>query len=212
MDKREPLQFAVGDTLYFQRVFSVYTPANGWILEYEIRQGSGGDAIKFDSTPDPTNTYFIVKVLPAVTLAWNPGPSVLVGYAKNTLERSSRFGERHEIYYSELTLRPNLDGDTDNVNVTTHAQRMVKNLEEQIENLSKHVLHDTTVEQTRLIRVKRAELKQELDMYVLQVANERALKNVQNGKPSGQKIVPQMNIVSGFPVIGNPIFNGIPFS
>ena len=208
----EPIIFSAGDSLVFNRQFSDFTPVDGWTLNYEIRQGTGGDAIKFTSASDPTNTFFQVNVPAATTAAWTPGQSVLVGYVLNTLVTSPDYQKRENVYWGDLKILPNFGTANDDQPTTTHAQRMVVYLEQQLEVLAQHILHETDVEQTRILRAKRLDLEEQLSINLQKRDNEIQRQSVRNGQPSGSKIVPQMNIVAGQPYIGNPSFNGIPLS
>lgn len=190
MLEREPLIFAVGDTLSFERYLPDYLPTAGWSLLYEIRGGAAGDdAVQFTSTVD--GNRFKIEVPTSITTPWVPGDYILVGYAVN-----AGLVERHQFYYAEITLTPNL-GDGGSGAPTTHAQRMIPLIEAQLEQLAMHVMDATTVEKTELIRVKRDALEKQLAWNKTIRNNEIALENVANGRPSGSKIVTQFNIVGG---------------
>lgn len=190
---REPLIFSIGDTMLFKRYLPDYLPSDGWSLTYSIRGGANsGNSLTFNSTTDGTN--YTVTVLSSVTSTWVAGQYILVGFAVNG-------ATRHQIYYAELTLTPNAiaSRDVPNVDVLTHAQKMIVSLQTQLESLAQNVLQDSTVQGTELRRVRRKEMLELLQFYQEKVANEAALENVRNGRPSGQKIVPQFNITQTTP-------------
>jgi hypothetical protein len=193
---REPLELAVGDTLAFQRYLPDYLPSNGWSLLYQISgYPIGTPAPEFTSTPDVTNTIHQILVGEAVTAGWLECHCVLTGYAVSAIER-------HQFYYAELTLAANLGTGTNQVVVTTHAQRMIPLLEAQLEALAAHSLQDTTIQQTEIRRLKRMDLEKQLGYNKELRMNEIEVENVRNGRPSGNKIRPVMNIVAGQPAIG----------
>lgn len=195
--RREPLTFAVGDSLIFNKYLADYLPSAGWSLLYEVRQGAAGNApVSFASTPDATNTIHQINVPSATTSAWLPGDLILVGYAVNAS------GERHQIYYGEFELTPNLGTQVDNVPVLTHAQQMIAALEASTLELAAHTINDSDIQQVEIRRARRKELREELAFWREVRANEVALENVRNGRPSGQKIIPQMNVMTPRPSLG----------
>lgn len=193
--KLEPLTFSIGDTLRFNRYFPQYLPSNGWQLQYQIRGQAGKQAglqkVEFDSTPDATNMIHEITVAAATTAVWAAGEYLLAGYAVN-----AGLATRHEIYENALILTPNFDSPQDNVDVRTHAQKMICSLEEMALVLAAQTIQATTVQQTEIVRIKRAELDRQLAFYREYRRNEVALENVRNGRPSGNNIVPQMNVVN----------------
>lgn len=200
VDNREPITFAQGDTLAFEKSLPDYLPSNGWSLLYEIRSGQQptAPAIQFTSTPDATNSLHEITVLPAVTANWLPDDAVLVGYAVNVS------GERHQVYYGQLTITPNLGTADNQVDVTTHAQRMIPLLEAQLEKLALHVMSETNIQQVQILREKRMELEKQLAWNKQLRANEVAIENAKNGRANGNNIKPNFLIINpgcGWPFI-----------
>ena len=187
---REPLLFAVGDTLCFRRRVPGFLPADGWSAFYEIRGGAAGDAnITLNATT--VGDCFSVDVPTATTQQWLPGDYTLAGFCVNAADNPH---VRHQFYVGELTLSPNL-GDAGSDAPTTHAQRMIPLIEAQLEQLAMHVLDASNIEKTELIRVKREAPEKQLAWNKTLRANEIAIENVANGKPSGLKVVPVMAVV-----------------
>lgn len=183
---REPDTFCAGDTMLFQRYLRDYTPQNGWSLSYEIR--GGGQPIVFVSAA--LGDYHAVEVDPAVTLLWVPSQCVLVGFAVNVT------GERHQIYYHELQIFTNEGAQQNIAPQTTHSQRMITLLEGQLEKLAAHAIDESNIEQTQIARVKRLDLERQLAINIHKRMNEIEMENVRNGRPSGTKIISQMNIIN----------------
>lgn len=184
---REPFIFAIGDTLYFKRYLPGYLPSGGWTLLYEIRGGTqaGAAVISFNSAT--VDSHFEMTVAAAVSELWQPGDYVLAGYAVNGTIR-------HQIYYAELTLTPNLGSNANDADVTTHAQRMVRLIQSALETLAANSLIETSVERTTIIRERRKELQYQLALNQEIRRGEIAQENLRNGRPSGNKIVPVFNV------------------
>ena len=200
--QREPLTFSAGDTLIFERYLPGYTPSNGWALEYAITGGVFGDQpVLFSSAPD--GDRHLVTVLDSVTAAWLPGCYVLTGYAVNNTTRT-------QVYYGEFVVTVNALTAAPAAPVTTHAQRMIPLIELQLEKLATHDVADSTVEQTEIRRAARLDLERQLALNKEIRNNEIACENVRNGRPSGNKIVPKMNVMPiagvGFGAYGYPGF------
>ena len=182
---QEPQTFAAGDTLIFQRYLRDYSPANGWSLLYEVR--GNGQPITFVSAA--LGDYHGIQVDPAVTSLWAPAECVLAGYAVNG-------AERHQIYYGEFQIFPN-EGSAQNVQPqTTHAQRMISLIEASLEKLAAHALETTNIEQTEIVRVKRLDLERQLAINKHIRMDEISQENIRAGRPSGNKIASQFNIIN----------------
>jgi hypothetical protein len=186
--RSEPDTLSAGDSIWFEKFFGSYLPQDGWQLEYVIRGDVGGQPISFASTPN--NDYHLLTVPEATTATWVPGPYVLQGFAVNAANNW-----RHEIYYGEFTIYPNGQGP-DTAPVTTHAQRMIPLLEASLEQLAVMTVENSNVEQQELQRVKRKDLEDQLARNKEIRANEVGHENIRSGRPSGNKIVSQFNIVN----------------
>ncbi len=182
---REPLTFAAGDMLVFQRNLPDYPPQDGWSLLYEVR--GAGIPITFASVQQ--NDVHYIEVDNPVTQLWPAKVCLLVGFAVNG-------AERHQIYYGEFQIFPNQGALQNQAPQTTHAQRMIALIEAQLEKLAAHSLQDTDVQQSEVRRVKRLDLERQLAINKELRANEIAQENIRNGRPSGNKIVSQMSIVN----------------
>lgn len=198
--KREPIEFTQGDTLTFSRYLPDYLPSGGWQLFYEIRstEQPTNPAIEFQSTPDATNQIHELNVADGVTATWLPGDAILTGYAVNVVA-----GTRHQIYYNNLNIIPNLGTGTNDVDLRTHSQKMIPLLEAQLEKLAQHSIDDSDIQQVEIRRVKRMEMEKQLAWNKQLRQNEIAQENVAAGRPSGNKIVPVFNVIPmGYPGFG----------
>lgn len=193
---REPIDFTAGDTLSFQRVLPDY-PASGWSLDYEIR-GVGAVPISFQSQPTSDYSGLNVTVDSATTAAWQPGQALLVGYACSTTS-----DERHQIYYGELTIRPNIQGSRGDINVKTHAQKMLANIEAVLEGSASDDLLESRIGETSFRRMTRKELMEWRGVYSNERRAEIQAERAANGQPTGNKIRSRMSIIGvGWPSAG----------
>lgn len=191
------MTLVAGDTLIFERYTPDYVPQNGWSLLYELR--GDGQPVTFTSTAD--NDRHQVNVAGAVTALWAAADCNLVGYAI-----LAATGERHVIYCGQLQIFPNLGAPQNTAPQVSFDAQMITLIQGALINLAANALQRTEVEQTVIDRAKRKELEEQLAIHETKEANRIAIENVRNGRPSGQKIVSQMRIVTttaGFAV--NPV-------
>lgn len=178
---REPLRFAAGDTLAFIRSLPHFPATDGWSIKYEIR--GGVQPIEFTSVADGSD--HAVTVEEDVTAEWLPGAYVLAGYV---IQASTN--DRHQIYYGSLEILKDMVSAPGDTPVQTHAQVMIPLIEAQLARMASHDLNDSKVETSEFNRVRRTELMEELNYYKSVRANEIAVENAKNGRPTGNKITP----------------------
>lgn len=174
---QEPTQITQGDTLCFRRHLSRYPAGQGWSLIYALR-GNGQD-IEFVSAAQGDN--HLVDVLAATTEGWLPATYEMEGFAINGLDRK-------QIYLGTLVITPDLITAAPDVDVRTHAQKMVESIQGQLEKNAKNMLQSTTVEGTVILRQNRKELLQMRQAYVQERRGEIAKERAKNGQPSQRKI------------------------
>lgn len=181
---REPLIHAAGDTLEFQRSLPDYSSANGWSLLYELRAGNGDVAANAASSASGASHLIEVDDFAAGV---EPGDYVLVGFVVNG-------SERHQIYYSALTVLADLGTQASAGPITTHAQRMIPLIEAQLERLALHELDTSNVQDTELRRVQRMELTKQLAWNKEIRQNEINHQNMRNGRGNGNLITTRFAI------------------
>lgn len=187
IERQEPVIFACGDTLLFQRYLRDYLPSAGWSLHYEIRGGASptNQPLAFDSAA--SGDYHLIDV-DGFAAAAIPGDYELVGYA-------IKGAERHQIYDGELRLLPDGTSADDTGPVKTHAQKMVELLEAGLERLAQHEIDESNVEKAQFIRAKRLDLEKQLAINKEIRANEVRHERIRNGQASGQFISPRLSII-----------------
>lgn len=193
---REPQEFAAGDTLLFERSLPDY-PAPTWSLLYEAR--GGAQPISFTSVPDGLDHS--ITVLPAVTATWLAGNYNLAGYAVN-----GSTGERHQIYLASLTITENFQVALGNEPQLTFEAQMLANLETVLLAKSTGDLLESSIENSRFRYLSLEEVRKERDYYFMVVNNQKAKQNAKMGRPTGNKIRPNVNITGVGPVLGSSVW------
>jgi hypothetical protein len=158
---REPENFAPGDSLIFQRSLPAYLPSDGWQVQGTVSLPTANGAkiiTQYTSQPDATGKFHVVTVLNFLQGAAN-GDYIL------TEEIACQAGgvnpgEKHQIYYAELEVGPDLADGLAVGPITSHAQRSLVLLEARLEELFSHNLTETELERSRLIIVQRKELEE----------------------------------------------------
>ena len=178
MNKREPTQITQGDTIEFTRCLPNQPATGGWSLLYALR--GNGQAIEFTSTASGSDHAVLVPA--TTTELWLPADYQLEGWAVNT------DGTRKQIYLAGLLITPDLATASPDVDVTTHAQRMLVLVEEQLEACAKNILLQTTVEGTTILRERRTELLMLRNRYIQERRGEIAAEKAKSGQPTGRKI------------------------
>jgi len=189
-----------GDSLCFSKYWPCFLPSAGWTSYYELRSANQptNPAITINGVADATNSYFTYTVTPAITAAWQSGECVLIGFVVNNSQNL-----RHNIYENYVRINPNLGTNTNQVNLTTHAQRMIPILERQLEELAAHSIDESNIQQVEIRRIKRMDLEKQLAWNKTLRMNEIAQENAKNNRPNGNKIVPVFNIIPyGGPGVG----------
>lgn len=182
---REPIEFTAGDTLLFTRSLDDYPADQGWNLTYELRGGS--QPIEFTSTASGSDHS--VAVLPAVTALWLAGVYVMEGFAI-----LASTGERHRIYYGKLTISPNLQGSSGDVDVKTFKQKALECAEKNYLKSLEHNILESDIEGTKIVRQKQQLAYEAYARAYQDRQNEIAGERGKAGLPTGQKIKPRFNI------------------
>lgn len=193
---REPGEFAAGDTLSFERALSEF-PAPTWSLLYEMRGQT--QPISFASTPDGQNHS--INVAATVTATWLPGDYTLAGYALN-----GTTGERQQIYLATITVTPNFAAEAGNEPQLTFEAQMLANLEIVLLAKSTGDLLESSVENSRFRYLSLEEVRKERDYYFMVVANQKAKQNAKMGRPTGNKVRPNINVSGVGPVLGSSVW------
>lgn len=182
---REPEIFAAGDSLAFQRYLPNYLPSDGWSLHYTLTDPNAGVALTgFNSTVSTTDaTCHSVSVNNfAADIA--QGDYILTGEAVNIS------GEKNQIYYAELTIRPNLDGGMAGAPILTTAQKMIAILEKSLADLYVQKFQETDVQRNKFVMQKQTEVLANLQYWYEKRMNEVAMERMRNGRSNPNDLMP----------------------
>lgn len=173
----EPINFTAGDTLSFQRSLGNYPASGGWQLVYELR--GNGQQIEFSSTANG-NTH-VINVAAALTALWLPSQYVMEGFAVN-----AGTSERERIYLNNLVITQNLQGSPADIDVKTHAQKMVELIQAVQLGKASHDIIESEVEATRIKRLSPKELRDEYNYWIQIRQNEIKVANSRAGRSNGR--------------------------
>lgn len=182
----EPAQIAQGEAISFTKKLANYPASDGWSLTYSLR--GNGQAISFSSTASVDDHVILVDA--ATTETWIAGDYQLSGSAIHT------DGRNHQFYLNNFLITPDLATAAPDVDVRTHAQKMLVDIQAQLEQCAKNTLLDTTVEGTRILRERRMELLQMRQAYIQERRGEIARENAKNGRPTGRRIKTVLSIMA----------------
>lgn len=190
LQTREPELFASGDSLVFQRYLPGYRPADGWSLHYTVTAPDGALLAAVSSTAN--GDWHVVEednFLATVDAAYPfPVAAVLAGYAING-------DARHQIYYGQLTLTPNLGDGTDDTAaagepVKTEAQQMLETLRAALLDAYKVVYQEVNLSGSKVVWANITKLREELAYWKEVRRNEVAMERARAGRPTGMQSVP----------------------
>ena len=182
---REPEVFAIGDQLQFQRNFPDYTPLNGWSIEYALTPMSpdgAAAALTFTTAPDSTNQFHTV-LIPNFASGLQQGTYVFSGYLINGTER-------HQIYYSELVLTPNLPAGQSTGTLKTFNEEMVEILREKLKHLERQIIQESDVQRTRFLIEDRDKAQSRLFMFEYRVQNDNKIRQIKNTGRDSSNVAP----------------------
>lgn len=173
----EPVSVVQGDTISFIRAFGDYPASQGWHLEYNMRGGAA--PIQFSSSAQADS--HVILVTAATTETWLPSEYILEGFAVN-----STTGERERIYLNNLTVTLDTATAAPDVDIRTHAQKMIELIENVQLGKYKHDLLNTDVEGTRIMRLTPMQLREEYQWWLSQRKQEVAKANALAGRSNGR--------------------------
>lgn len=183
--RREPVDFAAGDSLIFMRHLIEFPASQGWSLEYALFADTGGPAVaNFQSTALADDHSVDID---AFAKGFAAGEYVLAGYAVNG-------AERHQIYRGEFHIGSDFESGGVVADQTTHAQRMIPLLETKLERLEAMDFSETDVQRNRFVIEQRNQITARLREYKEIRHNELQREAVKNGKTAVDRAVPFFQI------------------
>lgn len=173
----EPVQIVQGDTINFIRYFGNYPASQGWQLQYNLR--GGAQPIQFSSVANGDS--HVVNVATAITATWLPNQYEMQGFAVNATTQ-----ERERIYFNNLLISTDLSAAAPDVDVKTHAQKMLMAIEAVQLGKFRHDILESEVEGTRLTRLSPIQLRQEYYWWLQRCREEVARDNAKAGRSNGR--------------------------
>jgi hypothetical protein len=176
IQRREPIVFAAGDSLIFRRHLPEFPSAAGWSLIYYLFARNGQPTgITFTSTPVTGTVSDYLMDVDDFAATKPAGDYVLAGYALNATT-----SEQHQIYRASLILTENLSLGKPVKDQVSFEQEMVTELQDGLRRLYKNELQETDVQRVRLIKVRRIELRTELNFWEERLAHRKKLEQIRN--------------------------------
>ena len=182
----EPSQIAQGQTISFTKKLANFPASAGWSLTYSLR--GNGQQISFSSTASVDDHVILVGA--ATTETWLAGEYQLSGSAIST------DGKDFQFYLNNFLITPDLATADGGIDLRTHAQKMLVDIEAQLEQCAKNILRSTTVEGTTILREERKSLLEVRQAYVQERRGEIARENAKNGRPTGRRIKTALSIMA----------------
>jgi hypothetical protein len=149
---QEPVEFAAGDTLLFEKHLVEFPRSKGWSLEYVLYgiDGQPADITLTSADPgDDSDDHLINSAGFGATL--DNGEYILAGYAINATSAPGGGPERHQIYRGEFNLSENLPSGAAIDDQRTLAQKMLWVLEAKMLRLESFDLSESDVQRTRFV-------------------------------------------------------------
>lgn len=190
---REPSQFAVGDTLKFQRNFPDFLPSDGWSVTLTVTSQQGQQIAQVQSGPDATNNFHTFNV-PNFLAGAQPGLYIL---SEELICAAGGVdpGEEHQVYYDDqFNVTPNLGLGAAPGPILTEAQQKLADLGATYDILSKKILDEQDVQRNRFLVRKQKDVLDQIKYWKEVRAAEVQNENAKNGRQPGNTIQPIFNI------------------
>lgn len=162
MQAIEPKFIRAGDTAVWQKVVDGYSPADGWVLQYVLLNGTSRHIID----ASVVDGVFEVRVAAAVTAPWSAG-------RYDWVARVNRGGEVYTVDSDVVEVLPDLTTAAD---LRSHAEKVLASIEAVIEKRATLDQEEYTINGRSLTRTPLPELIKLRDIYRRDVRNLRGDK------------------------------------
>jgi len=183
---KEPSTFRAGTTVEWPKSLSLFPASDGWTLSYRLINISNAYAA---ITAAADGDDFIATLPAATTANYVAGNYTLFGYA-------TKGSETFEIYNGSVEVQPNLAALTAGYDGRSHAKKVLDAIEALIEGNATQIQRSMSVGSKSLENHSKAELREEWLKYKKYYADELAQQKINNGQPSGRKILIRMGRAS----------------
>ncbi len=153
-----PRNFTVGDTLSFTEYVGDYLPDDGWVLSYQLVDGSHQHTITGSDNGDGDH---LVAATAATTSAWVAGDYNWQSYV-------TKADERHSIAGGLFTLKPNFAAGS--VDARSHVKKVLDAIESLLEGKAGKDVDSYSIHGRSLSRMNVTELLTWRDKYKRELA------------------------------------------
>lgn len=187
---REPESIAAGDTLIFQKFLNGYLPADGWSIHGTVTDPTSAlEVASYQSVQSTTNLDCHSVNVNNFAAAVPQGSYILSEEVVN-----SGTGEKHQIYYAELEIGPDLNDQTATAPILTTAQRMIQTLEATLLDLYQRKMRETNVQRSQFILKEHKEVETSLFKWREIRKNEENEERIVNGGSSRNDFRPVLRM------------------
>lgn len=202
---REPLEFEIGDSLYFIRCLPEFPPVIGagntqaYYLKYSLYSDAGAFQLSFVSVPGPGQNEQMVLIdsfgispnalTTGIQQTLTPGLYVLTGVAIGQPNAGYGGGtETHEIYRGKLKMLPNFNAGAMINNQEWEEQKMVRMYRSSLCALAKTYVNESDIQKVKLVREKQKEIRTELCFWEERLRWRQMAEDARNGRPDPSQI------------------------
>lgn len=174
----EPLNFAAGDTLIFEKFLHGYLPADGWSIAGTVTDPNSAKAVaNYVSTQSTTDPDSHAVNVPNFAAAVPQGEYILSEEVINATT-----GEKHQIYYGGLVIGPDLNDQTATAPILTFAQQMINALQAALLAMASDTLIETDVQRNRFRKITEEDKRRQLFIWEERRMNEVNKEGIANGR------------------------------
>lgn len=173
--EKEPIEIVAGDTLQWKRNDLSDYPSSTWTLTYYLVGST-----KYTITATADGTGYKIEVSSTTTATWTPGNYWLEGFVSKT-------GERYQIFYGTVKIRPNLEAQT-TYDGRSHCKKVLDAIEAVIEGRASKDQMSITLTGRSISRIPISELLILRDRYRAEYNAERKAEKIRRGEDTGYKV------------------------
>jgi hypothetical protein len=205
LEAREPIEFEIGDSLYFTRCLPEFPPVQGsqntqsYYIKYSLFSDGGAPMLSFVSVPGPGQNEQMVLIdnfgqlpnalTPGLQQPLTAGLYVLVGAAIGQAGMGAGGGtETHEIYRGKLKMLPNFNAGLPVPDMEWEEQKMVKLYRKLICQLAQTYVNESDIQRVKLVREKQKEIRTELNFWEDRLRWRQMAEDARNGRPDPSSI------------------------
>ncbi len=213
LENREPIEFQIGDSLYFTRNIPEFPPVDSstgqpnYVLKYALYTDAGAFCLSFVSVPGPGQYEQMILIdnfgiapnamTPGIVETLDVGLYVLIGTAVGPANGGAGGGtETHEIYRGKIKLTPNFLAQNAVDSQEWEEQKMVRMYRGLLCALAKTYVNESDIQKVKLVREKQKDIRTELNFWEERLRWRQMAEDAQNGRPNPANIRSVFSICS----------------